>query len=170
MTANCQPQFHIQSMIWATDSIGMELLLYPRQRPDSSASEVNPVALQGCYNERNVAINAEVQSAAMIREAGYEVDAMMAAYHKNSSSSSSPSSSEGEGRSDYAASCGVPEAAGGAAEGDVLFGNTYFGSNVHPYETIFIKANRNIDPLVLDLLTDWHLSGPLGGGSWDVCG
>lgn len=200
MTANCNPQFHIQSMIWATDAIGMELLLYPQAKPqrrrrqrrrrrddesggaeteegvetgaeeevdtdtDTPATAVEPgggVALQGCYNERDRAIGAEVGTTAMIRAAGYEVDAMMAAFHKKPPAAASDN--------DYAAGCGVAEAEGGSA-GDVLWNGAYFGSNVHPYETVFMKANRDIDPRTLELLTGWHLNGTMGrNGSWDVC-
>ncbi|KAK7754215.1 hypothetical protein SLS62_003792 [Diatrype stigma] len=197
MTANCNPQFHIQSMIWATDAIGMGLLLYPqkqeqkqqqrrrrRRRSDDddgsdeideieeeetetdadtdsdSHQAVEPgsgVALQGCYNERDRAIGAEVGTTAMIRGAGYEVDAMMAAFHK------------GDASHGYAAGCGVAVTEGGSA-GDVLFNGAYFGANVHPYETVFMKANRDIDPRTLELLTGWHLNGTMGrDGSWDVC-
>ncbi len=180
MTANCFPQFHIQSMIWATDSIGMELLLYPRRQHheeeqllDDDENDETPVtttttaqdlvALQGCFNEHNRAIGAEVGTTAMIRAAGYEVDALMAAFHK----ASVHGADDGADDAGYAADCGTE-----AGAGDVLFDGTYFGSNVHPYETVFIKANRNIDPTTLGLLTDWHRSGRItgsGNGSWDVC-
>ncbi|RYP26188.1 hypothetical protein DL767_008140 [Monosporascus sp. MG133] len=32
----------------------------------------------------------------------------------------------------------------------------YFGTNVHPYEAVFFKANRGIDPRTFDLLAAWH--------------
>ncbi|RYP85452.1 hypothetical protein DL769_001005 [Monosporascus sp. CRB-8-3] len=152
MTVNCRLQMHVQSMIWATDSIGMELLLYPR-RDESEGDGGRLVALQGCYNEKDVAIGAEVGATAVIQGAGYEVDAMMAAFHGGSSGQ------------DYCES----ESGIGAGAGDGLFDSAYFGTNVHPYETVFFKANRGIDPRTLDLLTAWHRSGHMGNGSWDAC-
>ncbi|RYP50782.1 hypothetical protein DL768_003780 [Monosporascus sp. mg162] len=58
MTVNCRPQMPVQSMIWATDSTGMELLLYPR-RDELEGDAGRLVALQGCYEEKDVAITAE---------------------------------------------------------------------------------------------------------------
>jgi cephalosporin hydroxylase len=53
--------------------------------------------------------------------------------------------------------------------GDPLVAAGYFGLNIHPYEVIFIKANRGIDDLLLEQLTDWHDGrpprGPLGPDS-----
>jgi hypothetical protein len=40
--------------------------------------------------------------------------------------------------------------------GDHLFDNNYFGFNVHPYETMFVKTNRGISPKLVDKLTEWH--------------
>ncbi len=39
MTGNCWPQFHVQSMIWATDDVGMELML----NPPAGASKKGPL-------------------------------------------------------------------------------------------------------------------------------
>jgi hypothetical protein len=43
----------------------------------------------------------------------------------------------------------------------------YFGFNLHPYETIFAKANRDINPILLPKLTDWHLN--MNYSSYDYC-
>ena len=51
--------------------------------------------------------------------------------------------------------------------GDHLHENAYFSFNVHPYETIFIKANRNIQPEMLQTLTKWH--GHMNYSSYDYC-
>ena len=78
-------------MIWATDDVGMELMLFRRrwEETDNPGPEnliegmSRPgVALQGCYNDRNAAIGAEVGATSAIRNAGYEVSALMAAFHK----------------------------------------------------------------------------------------
>ncbi|KAI0841243.1 hypothetical protein F5Y06DRAFT_285402 [Hypoxylon sp. FL0890] len=51
---------------------------------------------------------------------------------------------------------------------DLLFDNSHFGTNLHPYEIIFFKANRGINPPTLDLLTSLHLSGQQGR-SLELC-
>jgi len=38
---------------------------------------------------------------------------------------------------------------------DVLWEGEYFGINVHPFETVFIKSNRDVDPVTTDRLTEW---------------
>ncbi len=42
MTANCYPTFHVQSMIWAADITGLEILLFPLESVLSEIAE-NPV-------------------------------------------------------------------------------------------------------------------------------
>lgn len=50
---------------------------------------------------------------------------------------------------------------------DALYENSYFGTNLHPYDTVFAKANRGTNALVLERLTEW-----MGGrkySSYDYC-
>ena len=51
---------------------------------------------------------------------------------------------------------------------DVFWQGGYFGFNVHPYETMFIKGNRNIDPVMIEKLTEWHMK--MGSRSEETCG
>ncbi|KAK8056533.1 hypothetical protein PG993_001760 [Apiospora rasikravindrae] len=152
MTVNCGPQYHIQSMIFATDRVGMELMLYPppgSSRPDDYGDENDMVALQGCYAEMSKAIHGEVGTTGVIRNAGYEVEALMSAFTKS--------------HRNYADECAEHPVA------DVLYDHQYYGSNLHPYETIFMKANRDIDPVLINDLSDWHVNGAFPN-SWDMCG
>lgn len=51
---------------------------------------------------------------------------------------------------------------------DFLFENNYYGFNVHPFETLFIKSQRGIADNMLQKLTAWvDMSGY---SSYDVCG
>ncbi|KAI1102363.1 hypothetical protein F4804DRAFT_267572 [Jackrogersella minutella] len=148
MTINCGPRPHVQSMIWATDDIGMELLLYPpgnSSQPDVFGTADDIVAFGGCYLAFHQAMHAEVGATAVIRDAGYKISAMMSAF-------------QGE---EYLDECDVHRK-------DLLFDGSYFGTNIHPYETIFFKANRGIDPPTLNLLTDLHLSSHQDR-SWGLC-
>ncbi|KAI0388024.1 hypothetical protein F5Y04DRAFT_16328 [Hypomontagnella monticulosa] len=148
MTVNCGPRPHIQSMIWATDSVGMELLLYPpanSSETDQYGTLHDSVALGGCYNEFRQAIHAEIGATSVIRNAGYKVSAMMSAFQGDN----------------YFDECSKhPQ--------DLLFHGNYFGTNLHPYETMFFKANRGIDPTTLELLTRLHTSSHRGR-SWGLC-
>ncbi|KAK8081832.1 hypothetical protein PG996_000613 [Apiospora saccharicola] len=152
MTVNCGPQYHIQSMIFATDRVGMELMLYPpvgSSRPDDYGDEHDLVALQGCYPSMSKAIHGEVGTTGVVRGAGYEVEALMSAFTKS--------------RRNYADECAEHPVA------DLLYDHQYYGSNLHPYETIFMKANRDIDPVLINDLSDWHVNGAFPN-SWDMCG
>ncbi|KAK0116459.1 hypothetical protein ONS95_013474 [Cadophora gregata] len=177
MTANCWPTFHIQSMIWATDLIGIETLLFPPQKAldylsthpitlppakiktenpaassstNSSSPEATPVpqapGINGCFADWDAAVAAEVSSTSLIRAAGYKVEAMMSAYHGNAEYEEGKSCSENR---------------------DVLWEGGYFGISVHPFETVFIKANRDLSQLVLKRYTQWV--DQMKYSSYDYC-
>jgi hypothetical protein len=141
MTLNCEYRPHVQSMILATDDIGMSILLDPSLALTASVddywgSSSDPVGLSACYNHHHKAVHAEIGTTALIRSQGYDVDVMMTAFHSETSID------------EY---CKV-----NSGSKDPLYTNGYFGTNVHPYETIFAKGNRNIDSVLLDRLTVWH--------------
>lgn len=147
LTVNCGPTPHVQSMLWATDSAGMELLLYPEAPAasgDPPGPAEDPVAFGGCYLDYWKAVHAEVGTTGLIRGAGYNVSAMMAAFEDPS----------------YMDHCDWAE--------DVLWDKQYFGTNLHPYETIFTKTNRDLDPVLIDLMTKIHVHTQ-EGRSWELC-
>jgi hypothetical protein len=150
MTASCYPTFHVQSMIWATDLAGLTVLLFPptaalqhlathpvRLGPyghqDGSAAALP--GINACFNWTE-AVAAEISAAALMRAAGYKIDVMMSAYHKS-------------GRAVYEEECVRQKIS------DVLRVGNYFGTNLHPYDTLFLKTNRVTDPLNLQRLTEW---------------
>ena len=163
MTANCWPSFHVQSMIWATDIIGVSTLLFPPEDaiaelkksptwdPESETfSDTLPASHPGinaCFHTWHTAVASEIGSSALIKAAGYKLDVMMSAYHSSG---------------DYEETCNNSE------NGDVLWEKKYYGTNVHPYETIFLKSNRDIDPAGLERLTDW--TNGRGYNSYQFCG
>ncbi|KAM0280999.1 hypothetical protein ACHAQH_003728 [Verticillium albo-atrum] len=153
MTLNCQPKMHVQSMILATDQIGMYTLLDPALAASASVADQfgtadDPVGLSGCYHDWNAAVHAEVGTTSLITQAGYEVDALMAALHSERSAE------------EYCKA--HPDS------GDVLWDKKYFGGNVHPYETVFVKTNRNVDKEFMAVLTEWHLRQEIN--SFATCG
>ncbi|KAG7117933.1 Alcohol oxidase like protein [Verticillium longisporum] len=153
MTLNCQPRMHIQSMILATDKIGMHNLLDPALAASASVADQfgtadDPVGLSGCYSGWNAAVHAEVGTTSLITSAGYEVDALMTALHSERSAE------------EYCKA--HPDS------GDLLWDKRYFGGNIHPYETVFAKTNRNVDKEFMAALTEFHLRSEIT--SYTACG
>lgn len=163
MTANCWPTFHVQSMIWATDIIGLTALLFPTPaalstyalNPPASAdldlerAAQTPPQIPGinhCFHSWITAVTAEVGASSLIRAAGYKLDVMMSAYH---------------GIENYEEQCDSSE------NGDVLRDKKYFGTNVHPFETVFVKTNREVDPVGFARLAEW-VDGR-GYSSYEFC-
>lgn len=158
MTANCWPTFHIQSMIWATDIVGINVLLFPPESalaylaehpivfpptgfhdPAPAGSPETPKVQQapginGCFHSWDAAVAAEVSSTSLIRAAGYKVDAMMSAYQGQESYRNGESCAENV---------------------DVLWNGKYWGSNVGLYETGWMKSNRDVDPVGLEKQSEW---------------
>ncbi|KAK6340615.1 hypothetical protein TWF696_008940 [Orbilia brochopaga] len=85
-----------------------------------------------CFATFDDRIRAEINMTTAIIKAGYTVTAFMTAF------SSDP---------DYTHKCDHK---------DILHNNSYYEMNIHPYESIFHRANRNIFPHQLKMLTKWH--------------
>ncbi len=140
MTYNCEPyDRHVQSMILAADNVGLGVLLDP-------ASE----CLSTCPNGWQSAVDVEVRITGKIKKAGYKVDAMM---------------QEFQGQADFADSCKGADRLWEGAYPDGQRGGP--GSFVHPYETLFFKANRGVQEKLLGKLTEW--TDAAGYSSYDVC-
>lgn len=135
MASNCWPQFHIQSMIWATDLIGLSLLL-------------QPTGIGACFDGWQSAVDAETGSTKVILDAGYTAQPMMAMFHSD--------------EEHFIERCDTSK------PGDFLNNKKYAGTNIHPYETIFMKTNRNVDPVGISRLTEWH--DKRGYSSYEFCG
>lgn len=124
-------------MIWATDSLGMSALLYPptNEKLLPLKEDGTPeVGINGCFHSWDEAVHAEIFATKVVYAAGYKAEVMMSAYYSDP---------------EYEKNCD----SGG--NGDVLWNGRYFGTNVHPFETIFMKTNRDIDSVLMDRLTSW---------------
>lgn len=155
LTYSCTPSPHTQSMLLATDQEGMRVLMDPNlafsvplDTPPWGGAEL-PTGFSVCYTEYSHAVHAEIGLTRLIRSQGYEVDVMLTSVHSANVA-------------DY---CN-PDRAGDAD--DHLKSGGYFGSNVHPYEIMFAKANRGIDDNLLTLFTAWHYQMK-NQTSWDKC-
>ncbi|KAF3904473.1 hypothetical protein AA313_de0201913 [Arthrobotrys entomopaga] len=118
----------MQSMLFATDRIGLQTLL--------------PI-INHCFAKFWDAVRAEEYAAQTMLDTGYNISVLMTSFSSNR---------------DYVHTC---------MHGEVLGNYRYFGTNLHPYETIFQKANRNIASRQLELLTLWHHQANYS--SWDAC-
>lgn len=144
---------HLQSMFLATDDIGMGIFLNEDLAlsvsvDDAYGSKDDPIGFTACFPTLVKAVHSEIGLTTLIRSQGYDVDVLLTAPHMSSSFDQ------------FCVDNGNP--------GDFLFAGTYFGANVHPYEIVFMKANRGIDPNFLDHISKWHLAA--NWTSWDTCG
>ena len=132
MTMNCRSDLprHVQSMILATDSLGLATLL-------------TPGGIDNCPQDMNQAVYSETRLTSLIKADGYKVSVMMAM---------------GNSYEGWVDDC---------AQGDVTVPGAYGGTNIHPYETMFVKTKRGADPKMLELLTKWHNGSNYS--SYDYC-
>ena len=164
MTLGCRPNAHVQSMIWATDSAGMEILLFPSKELDAKFRKELPphdtswglavpkpevAGILSCPTEKEYwkAVALEVYATPLIRSAGYEVDVMMTAY------ASIP---------EYEEACRhLPN------DGQMFAVGRYWNMTMHPFDTVFWKTERGDDPSVMDKLTKW--ADQRNYSSYDYC-
>lgn len=163
MTANCVPTFHIQSMIWATDIIGLKTLLFPsdavleayalnpplpfnEEKAEHDKTHPQKPGMNICFSDMTSAVTAEIGASTLIKAAGYKVGAVMSAYHDMER---------------------YEEVCNSSREGDLLYDKKYFGTNVHPFETMFMKSNRKIDEVGLARHSEWV--DERGYSSYDFC-
>ncbi|KAJ6256495.1 hypothetical protein Dda_8357 [Drechslerella dactyloides] len=100
--------------------------------------------IKACPTRYSFAVDDEIDVSTAVRAAGYDLFAFMTAFAS---------------RRDYATTC---------THGNVLYENTYYGGNLHPYETIFQKANKGAGIDTLQHLTEW--TDAAGYSSWVACG
>jgi hypothetical protein len=139
-------------MIWATDSVGLGLIL-------------TPSGIDECFANMPAAQNGEIRTTQLLRDNGYEVDVFLSVYHSKDRETKQrlltdpdPASLSVSVPGDFWKSC---------TDEDWLGPGSYFGTFVHPYENLFMKSHRHIEDTVLDRLTEWHDGS--GYSSYDVC-
>jgi hypothetical protein len=140
-------------MVLATDDVGMGVLLDPAlgqtvHHEDKWGGLDDWTGLSHCFETLYKAVHAEIGLTELVRSQGYEVDVMTTSFH----AASEPIK--------YCEEFDNPP--------DNQYDHAYFGTNIHPYETVFFKANRDIDPVTIQDLTDWHLR--MKTNAWDTCG
>jgi hypothetical protein len=149
MSYNCHPSRHVQSMIFATDAKGIRILLagnYTDETIKSDrdyASPANPNSLNGlsaCPSDKFRAISSEISLTNLMYKNNYKAKVFMTA-------------------------AAVP----GYYDDCFHQIEPKEWENVTPYETLFVKANRNrrIKRELLDKLTKYH--NDWGYSSWEAC-
>lgn len=164
---------HVQSMIWATDSTGLQELL----RPD---------VLGNCPPDMLQAIQHEVSATTHLRQAGYAVDTMLSIYQSRNKLAKLAKIAEAKASLPaeldannmhmtvtldqpgnwWEDGCGAHDDFLKPVQAeDSIYG--YYGTFVHPFETIFMKSHRAIEDITMDRLTEW-IDGE-GYESYDYC-
>jgi hypothetical protein len=161
MTINCvnvRPR-HIQSMILATDRVGINILLGRSDdgrggtlvgSNDTSSTTYTNIGIDACPNSMDEAVNIEVSLTSLIQSHNFTVRAMMAEYWS---------------KQDYELDCinGDINAAKGA----------YEGGDLGVFETLFIKTRWAVEADQTERLTQWYDGAVESGmrrGAWDMCG
>ena len=115
---------HVQSMIWCTDQIGLDVVI-----PKILNTEM--------LDKDKTVIYKEIGLSLAILDAGYNITCILPKYQV-----------------DYR----LPENqfinSNNGAFGDPQYPNGYFGRTLHPLETIFFKANRHINDVALNEMTN----------------
>lgn len=97
---------------------------------------ISPEGVGECFTTILDAMTKEVATTPLIRSEGYEVDVMMTSF-----------GGEGGIECEWTS--------------DFLWPEKYFGFDVHPFETMFMKSARGIGDEMLKKLTEWQ--GEKGG-------
>jgi hypothetical protein len=147
LSYNCLPAKHVQSMILATDRAGLNTLLRGDPTDTTNTTDVkwanehgNPESLLGLSSCYN----------SRYKAISAEISLTNLMY-----------------RSSYNVSVLMSAASSPGFYEDCFLDTDW--KNVHPYETIYIKANRDIhiDPKPIKKLTRWHNNSNYS--SWQIC-
>lgn len=163
LTYNCHTgKGHIQSSLWATDDVGMSYML-------------TPDGIDECFGGFNAAVAGEVRMTPWLRSNGFEVDAFEMAFHwndgavrrkKNNMTMLPNGKYEGDNYAltDWNIGMTVDPATidpnpqpwdVGCGGEDSNSDKGYFGIDLSPWEIMFIKTDRDINPLMYRLATEW---------------
>jgi len=169
-------------MIWATDSVGLSMIL-------------TPGGIDECFANMRAAQDGEIRTTQLLRDNGYDVDVFLSVYHSKDRETKqrlltgpdqeAKKADPATGKKEEPAAVEKREievSSPGAnpdllsvpgdfwkscTDEDWLGPGSYFGTFVHPYENLFMKSHRHIEDTVLDKLTEWH--NGWGYSSYDVC-
>lgn len=109
------------------------------------AAILEPEGIGECFESMDAAMGGEIRTTGHVRSKGYEVDVMLSVFQTEK---------------DYKfVECNNPD--------DFLFEGSYYGFNVHPFETLFVKSHRGIADEMLEKLSQW--TDMSGYSSYDVC-
>jgi len=166
MTLNCDPQLHVQSMLWALDRTGLTTLLWPNAwtvenfraitpGPDAPLVPSLPIpylktpGINSCPSEYWEAVAIEVNAALLLVSAGYKFDVMMNGYQAK------------KGEDNWQEQC--------RQNSDMTQPGHYYGGTVDPFELLFMKTSRHSEALdaQIERLSLW--TNEMGYSSFDHC-
>jgi hypothetical protein len=180
---NCQaPVPHIQSMFWALDRAALETLLFPSDElvatfkeslpekdPKEPVPEMESPGINSCPHKYWKAVAIEVYATPLLEAAGFEVDAMMSAFHGFGDALARGESVDIGGgdvkKGTMRKGTGYESICGDTL--DPLFEHQYWGTTIHPFDTVFAKTNRDSNMEIVERLTQWTAGRAYS--SYDVC-
>lgn len=123
---------HVQSMVMALDQTSLALAL------QNSIFNLETVKAE---SKDEIVASKEVSLSILLLKAGYNIACLQIAYKDV----------------DWRLELGKrTHQANTRYGGDCYFPNAYFDQNVHPYEVIFFKTNRNVTTSLVHTYTQWH--------------
>ena len=129
---SCSAPPHVQSMVFATDTVGMELLFLPKENRSP------PIfAVRNSRNYDDTIKELEIGLSEVMREAGFGVRAI----------SMSELAMEIHSQRDANNGKGL--------HGDLHFEQMYFGHNINPLDSLFWKTNRGYASTVTRQYDQW---------------
>lgn len=140
---------HVQSMVWALDRVGIKFLM-EKPSNDGRSGGIG----WWCPFDMSDAIKGELRGTVAMRDAGFESTSIELVAHAHDSDGGV----EGEGTKKWKEECTTKE---------YWHENDYFGFNVHPYETVFTKAARDMQKYLVGNFTEW--TDGSGYSSYERC-
>lgn len=167
-------------MLWAIDRAGLETLLFPSEElveyfsdalpahdPNGRVPEMSSPGINSCPHEYWKAVAIEVYATPLIKAAGYKVDAMMSAYRGFGEALARGEEIDIGGKEDEQLRTGSGYESICAETRDPLWEGSYWGTTIHPFDTVFAKTNRDNNARILENLSRW--TAGRNYSSYDVC-
>lgn len=139
---------HIQTMLLATDKAGLQVWadagLVGTRAPFVADPAGYAIDLSWIGDAQRIeAIHREIEFSQSLIRRGFNIACMLHAYQGV----------------DFRAPYVPALLANEPVHGDPSFQGAYFGTTPHPFEVVFIKTERGMDPVGLELHTGWALRG-----------
>ena len=117
------PSPHIQSMILCTDRQGLDII-YPKVINEQRLDKIQTI------------LQKEIITSKTLLDNGYNIACILSGYNYDFRKLENRLINSNNGHN-----------------GDPWYNHSFFGNTIHPYESIFFKTNRGVNPEILESLT-----------------